>query len=160
MINLYCILSTYFSVKMSLWRLSEKISIHQIRFVYAMYVYRYTTYIQYVYLPFLPVIKNISLMHLGVFFGNASVDADFIRVEVVTSSGETKSDVHMHVFPKKEALERKQKHGGIPLNVALIMFDSTSAANFKRKMPKSLEYLTTSLDSILMQGKCACVSLP
>ena len=125
-----------------------------------MYVHRYTTYFQYVYLPFLPVVKNILLLHLGVFFGNASVDADFIRVEVVTSSGETKSDVHMHVFPKKEVLERKQKQSGIPLNVALIMFDSTSAANFKRKMPKSLEYLTTSLDSILMQGKCACMSLP
>ena len=119
-----------------------------------MYVHRYTIYFQYVYLPFLPVVKNISLLHLGVFFGNASVDEDFIRVEVVTSSGETKSDVHMHVFPKKEVLERKQKQG------ALIMFDSTSAANFKRKMSKSLEYLTTSLDSILMQGKCACMSLP
>ena len=59
----------------------------------------------------------------------------------------------MHVFPKKEVLERPTKPGGIPLNVALIMFDSTSAANFKRKMPNSLEYLTKDLDSLLMQGK-------
>ncbi|KAJ7392266.1 hypothetical protein OS493_013645 [Desmophyllum pertusum] len=47
--------------------------------------------------------------HKGVFTGNATVDADFIRVDVVTSSGETKSDVHMHVFPKKEVLERQPK---------------------------------------------------
>ena len=98
-------------------------------------------------------------MFPGVFIGNASVDADYIRVEVVTSSGETKSDVHMHVFPKKEVLERQPKPGGIPLNVALIMFDSTSAANFKRKMPKSWEYLTKSLDSILMQGKLTCFTV-
>ena len=90
---------------------------------------------------------------VDVFTGNAAVDHDFIRVDVETSSGETKSDVHMHVFPKKEVLERPAKPGGIPLNVALIMFDSTSAANFRRKMPNSLEYLTKNLDSLLMQGK-------
>ena len=90
---------------------------------------------------------------LDVFTGIASVDHDFIRVDVNTSSGETKSDVHMHVFPKKEVLERPTKPGGIPLNVALIMFDSTSAANFRRKMPNSLEYLTKNLDSLLLQGE-------
>ena len=89
----------------------------------------------------------------GVFLGNASVDTDFIRVDIVTSSGETNSDVHMHVFPKKEVIDREQKPGGIPLNVALIMFDSTSAANFRRKMPNSLKYLTKSLNSILLQGE-------
>ena len=92
---------------------------------------------------------------VDVFTGIASVDHDFIRVDVETSSGETKSDVHMHVFPKKEVFERQPKSGGIPLDVALIMFDSTSAANFKRKMPKSLEYLTNNLDSILLQGESA-----
>jgi len=92
----------------------------------------------------------------GAFFGNVSVDADFIRVDVKTSSGETKSDLHMHVFPKKEVLERPAKPGGIPLNVALVMFDSTSSANFRRKMPSSLEYLTKDLDSLLLQGKLTC----
>ena len=66
----------------------------------------------------------------------------------------------MHVFPKKEVLERPTKPGGIPLNVALIMFDSTSAANFRRKMPNSLEYLTKNLDSLLMQGKAFTTSFP
>ena len=93
------------------------------------------------------------LTFVDAFTGNATVDNDFIRVDVETSSGETKSDVHMHVFPKKEVLERPTKPGGIPLNVALIMFDSTSAANFRRKMPNTLEYLTKNLDSLLMEGK-------
>ena len=87
------------------------------------------------------------------FFGNVSVNADFIRVDVKTSSGETTSELHMHVFPKKEVLERQPKSGGIPLDVALVMFDSTSAANFRRKMPNSLEYLTKNLDSLLLQGE-------
>ena len=93
----------------------------------------------------------------GIFSGNVSVDYDFIRVDVVTSSGETKSDVHMHVFPKKEVLKREQKPGGIPLNVALIMFDSTSHANFKRKLPKSLEYLTKNLNTVFLQGELSFV---
>ena len=81
------------------------------------------------------------------------MDHDFIQVDAVTSWGWTMSDVHMHVFPQKEVLERQKKPGGIPLNIALIMFDSTSAANFKRKMPKSLEYLTDDLNSLLMRGE-------
>ena len=81
------------------------------------------------------------------------MDHDFIQVDAVTSWGWTMSDVHMHVFPQKEVRERQKKPGGIPLNIALIMFDSTSAANFKRKMPKSLEYLTDDLNSLLMRGE-------
>ena len=84
---------------------------------------------------------------------NIKVEHDFIQVDTLTSWGQTKSDVHMHVFPKKEVLERQQKPGGIPLNIALIMFDSTSAANFRRKMPNSLEYLTNDLNSLLMRGE-------
>ena len=99
------------------------------------------------------MLKFYFFFSVDVFTGNASVDYDFIRVDVETSSGKTKSDVHMHVFPKKEVLERPTKPGGIPLNVALIMFDSTSAANFRRKMPNTLEYLTKNLDSLIMEGK-------
>ena len=49
-----------------------------------------------------------------------------------TSSGETESDVHMHVFPKKALFSSDQAKAwrSIPLNVALIMFDCTSAATF------------------------------
>lgn len=97
--------------------------------------------------------KIYSIILAGTFCGNASVDTDFIRVDVVTSSGETRSDVHMQVFPKKEVVDRQPKPGGIPLDVALIMFDSTSAANFERKMPNSLEYLTKELDSTLLRGE-------
>ena len=86
------------------------------------------------------------------FLGKATVKADFIRVDAITSYGWTKSDVHMQVSPKQEVLARPQKPVGIPLDVALIMYDSTSAANFRRKMPNTLEYLTKNLNSVFLQG--------
>ncbi|KAL9978381.1 hypothetical protein ACROYT_G015887 [Oculina patagonica] len=89
----------------------------------------------------------------GPFLGKATVKADFIRVDVTTTSGYVKSDVHMQVSPKEEVSTRPVKSGGIPLDVALIMYDSTSAANFKRKMPNTLEYLTKNLNSVLLEGE-------
>ena len=86
------------------------------------------------------------------FLGKATVKADFVRVDVVTKRGRIMSDVHMQVSPKEEVSTRPVKPGGIPLDVALIMYDSTSAANFKRKLPSTFEYLTKDLNSVLLQG--------
>ena len=81
-----------------------------------------------------------------------TVKADFVRVDVVTTSSDVKSEIHMQVSPKEEVLARPVKPGGIPLDIALIMFDSTSAANFERKMPNTLEYLTKNLNSVILEG--------
>ncbi|KAL9978380.1 hypothetical protein ACROYT_G015885 [Oculina patagonica] len=89
----------------------------------------------------------------SMFVGRTTVNTDFVRVDVVTTSGDAMSDVHMQVSPKEEVSTRPVKPGGIPLDVALIMYDSTSAANFKRKMPNTLEYLTKNLNSILLEGE-------
>jgi len=87
------------------------------------------------------------------FLGKATVNADFVRVDVVTTTGRKWSDVHMQVSPKEEVSSRPVTPSGIPLDIALIMYDSTSAANFKRKMPNTLEYLTKDLNSILLEGE-------
>ena len=71
---------------------------------------------------------------------------------MVTTSSDVKNEVHMHVSPKEEVVSRPVKPGGIPLDIALIMFDSTSAANFKRKMPNTLQYLTKNLSSVILEG--------
>ena len=86
------------------------------------------------------------------FWGKATVKADFVRVDVVSATGREWSDVHMQVSPKEEVATRPVKPGGIPLDIALIMYDSTSAANFRRKMPNTLEHLTKNLNSILLEG--------
>ena len=71
---------------------------------------------------------------------------------MVTTSSEVKNEIHMQVSPKEEVVSRPVKPGGIPLDIALIMFDSTSAANFKRKIPNTLEYLTKNLSSVILEG--------
>ena len=58
----------------------------------------------------------------------------------------------MQVSPKEEVSSRPVTPSGIPLDIALVMYDSTSTANFKRKMPNTLEYLTKDLNSILLEG--------
>ena len=102
------------------------------------------------------MLHKLDLCSLSVltdpFLGKATVNADFVRVDVVKATGGKWSDVHMQVSPKEEVIARPVKPGGIPLDIALIMYDSTSAANFKRKMPKTLQYLTKSLNSILLEG--------
>lgn len=98
------------------------------------------------------IFLNVCFKFLGSFLGKAKVKSDFVRVDVVTTSGDVESDVHMQVIPKEEVLSRSVKAGGIPLDISLIMFDSTSAANFQRKMPNTLKYLTKHLNSIILQG--------
>ena len=71
---------------------------------------------------------------------------------MVTTSSDVMSEVQMQVSPKEEVVSRPVKPGGIPLDIALIMFDSTSAANFKRKMPNTLQYLTKNLSSVILEG--------
>lgn len=81
------------------------------------------------------------------------MEAEYLRVDVVKTSGAIESDVHMQIVPKDEVLLRPAKPGGIPLDISMIMFDSTSAANFQRKMPHTLEYLKKHLNSVVLQGE-------
>ena len=43
----------------------------------------------------------------------------------------------MQIIPKEEVLSKLVKTGGVPLDISLIIFDSTSAANFQRNMPNT-----------------------
>ena len=82
------------------------------------------------------------------FKGNVSINSHFIRVDIRRKVNTDTSEVHMNVAPKPEVLKRRVEPAGIPVSIAMIMFDSTSAANFQRKMPKTIEYLTDSRPSV------------
>ncbi|XP_020917032.2 uncharacterized protein LOC110254391 [Exaiptasia diaphana] len=87
------------------------------------------------------------------FNGSAYVNADFVRVDIRQSG--RKPDVtefRMQAAPKPEVFNRTGKHTGIPVNICLIMFDSTSAANFIRQMTKTNEYLKTR-PTVYMKGQ-------
>jgi hypothetical protein len=58
----------------------------------------------------------------------------------------------MQTAPKPEVLKRTVKPAGIPVNIAMIMFDSTSAANFIRQMPKTGKFLKTR-PTVNLEGK-------
>ncbi|KAK3751782.1 hypothetical protein QZH41_013246, partial [Actinostola sp. cb2023] len=99
------------------------------------------------------VCKYINILHFlaaGPFEGTAQVSDDFIRVDITTTY-ETIAEVHMQTSPKLDVLKRKVRPAGIPVNIAMIMFDSTSAANFIRKMPKTNAYLKTR-PTVYMKG--------
>ncbi|XP_031563798.1 uncharacterized protein LOC116299306 [Actinia tenebrosa] len=87
------------------------------------------------------------------FEGNATVNADFVRVDITRSEGKDSiTEVHMQTAPKQEVLQRKVQPAGIPVNVAMIMFDSTSAANFVRQMPITRSYLKTR-PTVFLEGE-------
>ena len=65
----------------------------------------------------------------------------------------------MQVQPKAEVMRRKVTPLQIPLNVILIMFDSTSAAHFQRKMKKTIAYLKGELNAVFLKGKLYIHSL-
>ncbi|XP_031550899.1 uncharacterized protein LOC116288272 [Actinia tenebrosa] len=88
------------------------------------------------------------------FKGEVTVNTDFIRVEI--KNGGTADDVietHMQTNFKKEVGERKIIPAGIPVDIVMIMFDSTSAANFIRKMPRTYKYLKETLNTVFLNGQ-------
>ena len=89
---------------------------------------------------------------VGPFKGSATVKNDFVRVDIETQ-GDVQRDIHMYVQPKKDVSTRKVTPLELPLNVILIMFDSTSAAHFHRKMKKTTAYLKEELTTVFMKGR-------
>ena len=64
---------------------------------------------------------------------------------VINNGTYQNTEYHAFVVPKKELLNgqhnTKSELKGMGLNVAFIVFDSQSSANFERTMPKTLKYL-------------------
>lgn len=53
----------------------------------------------------------------------------------------------------REKLNGQGENEGLDLNVLLLGIDSVSAANFRRKMPKTINYLKTALKTYFMSGQ-------
>ena len=63
----------------------------------------------------------------------------------------------MSVQPKNEVLNRIVTPLELPLNVILIMFDSTSAVHFWRKMKKTTVFLAKDLTTVFLKGNLCSV---
>ena len=69
------------------------------------------------------------------------------------AEGDAHEEFHQQVVPKAEVNARPIKRYGLGLNIVMIMFDSTSAAHFERKMPKSKELLKKELTTVFFKGE-------
>lgn len=83
--------------------------------------------------------------------------SDFFRV-YYEIDGKKESDLHARIARRDDILEKQTKKmkafqgKGLPLNVLVIGFDSTSTANFVRKMGRVISFLKTQLHTYFMNG--------
>ena len=93
----------------------------------------------------------------NIYESNDIGKSDFFRVKYKIKGREA-SDLYARVSPRLDVLERQTKlardfkEKGLPLNVLMIGFDSTSRANFVRKLPRVKAYLETKLTTFIMEG--------
>lgn len=82
------------------------------------------------------------------------LDEEFVLVKIYTSDGDTQKDFHLEVQRKEISRERlhSQFKPGIPLNILMIGFDSTSRSQFIRKMPKVHSMLVDDPNSFIFKG--------
>ena len=93
----------------------------------------------------------------SIYESNDIGNSDFFRVEYKINGREA-SDLYARVSPRLDVLESQTKlaksfqEKGLPLNVLIIGFDSTSRANFVRKLPRVKSFLETKLTTFFMEG--------
>ena len=85
---------------------------------------------------------------------------DFIKLFLTTNLGATETELHNLVVAKGDAIKRAKKTpsdvNDLQLNIAFIMLDSVSAAEFRRVMPKSLDVLKNQQHTVFFKGLFAC----
>lgn len=94
---------------------------------------------------------------------NAIKASDFLILDYKLKNGREIKNYLARVVPRQDVIEESKrirqelklqgKNEGLGLNVLLLGFDSVSAASFRRKMSKTLNYLKTSLKTYFMSGQ-------
>ena len=94
---------------------------------------------------------------------NVITKSDFFVLKYKLSSGKEVTNYLARAVPQKDVIDEssrmRQKLGkpgkneGLGLNVVMLGFDSVSAANFRRKMPKSINFLKRSLKTYFISGQ-------
>ena len=78
---------------------------------------------------------------------------EYVHLEVVTDKGPQHEFV-LQAIPKPDVLARNHKCSSkLPLNIAIFLMDSTSSANFFRKMPKTAELLKKDENTLIFNGQ-------
>ena len=80
------------------------------------------------------------------------IPSDFVKVSYKLRNGSRRVELFAQIVEKQEVLKRKSKNTKQRPNVILMGFDSTSNANFKRKLGRSFRYLVDKLDGFIFNG--------
>ena len=87
--------------------------------------------------------------------------SDFFVLKYKLSSGKEVTNYFAQAVPQQDVIDESSRmrqklqgqNEGLGLNVAMLGFDSVSAANFRRKMPKSINFLKRSLKTYFISGQ-------
>lgn len=77
------------------------------------------------------------------------IQSDFVKVSYRLDDRSRKVEMFAQVARKKKLVKQPKEN---QLNVVLIGFDSTSNANFRRKLPESYSYLVNNLKAFVFNG--------
>ena len=80
------------------------------------------------------------------------IDSDFIKVSYKLKNGSRKVEMFAQIAEKLHVFKRKSNPNRFRPNVVLMGFDSTSSANFKRKLKRTFKYLVENLDAFVFNG--------
>lgn len=89
--------------------------------------------------------------------------SDFFILKYKLTSGKEVTNYLARAVPQQDVIDesirvrqtikQQRKNAGLGLNVVMLGFDSVSAANFRRKMPKSINFLKRSLKTYFISGQ-------
>ena len=99
----------------------------------------------------------------GSMDSSKQIKTDFIKISYKVKSESNEEDSDRRVFfsskvaPKEDLVKKLQKINkesppGIPLNVLILGFDSTSHATCRRKLPRTVNYLERELNAYILRG--------
>ena len=85
---------------------------------------------------------------------NTKIRNDFVKVSYRFNNGSRKVEMFAQIVEKQHVLKRSESTDSTRLrpNIILIGLDSTSNANFKRKLRRSFGYLVNELDAFVFNG--------
>jgi len=103
--------------------------------------------------------KGIALIDENKKSGNGSLKIrhklteDFVKV-TIKRDGKTNTEYHAIIVPKGNVIEQANaaQEGGLKYNVAMLMVDSQSASNVKRRLRKAYEYLQKDENTFIFEG--------
>lgn len=94
--------------------------------------------------------------HVTTLTGDMVLENDFFKIYCNSSTNHQYDNVHIGIARNNDILQRKLnkdvKEHGLGLDILILGYDSVSRLSFKRKLPKSYDYLINTLGAEVLEG--------